>query len=88
MRQSVWTKKNRHKAGFLELRTGSARQAHGGVAEVGPLVHRTGVKLGILVAENAYRKVKDKFSFSGPLPITAKGYDDPVQAYTVAEKFE
>ncbi len=52
MRQSVWTKKNRHKAGFLELRTGSARQAHGGVAEVGPLVHRTGVKLGILVAEN------------------------------------
>ncbi|MCK9171597.1 MAG: adenylate/guanylate cyclase domain-containing protein [Treponema sp.] len=43
---------------------------------------------GILVAETAYEKVKDKFPFSGPQEITAKGYDRPVNAYVVNETYE
>ena len=43
---------------------------------------------GILVAETAYEKVKDKFPFSGPQKITAKGYDQPVNAYVVDETYE
>lgn len=43
---------------------------------------------GILVAENAYEKVKDKFLFKEAELVTAKGYDKPVKAYVVNIDFD
>lgn len=43
---------------------------------------------GILVAEDAYVNVSGLCEFSDPQPVMAKGYDKPVQAYEVLEKFE
>jgi len=43
---------------------------------------------GILIAENTHKKVHDKFLFTGPELVTAKGYEQPVQAYVLDQHYD
>jgi adenylate cyclase len=43
---------------------------------------------GILVAENAWADVNTAFAFGAPQPVSAKGYEKPVNAYVVIKDFE
>ena len=38
---------------------------------------------GIMLAEDAYRDVEGRFEFDDPQAITVKGYERPINAYTV-----